>query len=387
VKVLKTPLVPGDKLPPLFERMLGHEFYTSEGERLHEIDPAFGESEREAFLRRVSDLAVEMAENLRGLGEAPIGDSSAGTAAAATPPSGLTVFVAQCGRDLQTIREQLVTDLRLHGHAVLPQQPLPLLEDELRQALADQLTRCALAVHLVGGSTGPVPEGPSGRSLVAIQNEAAAAQSAQGGLKRILWLAPDAKGERPEQQAYLDALQRDAALQQGADLLRGDLEALKSAVHQTLQRLRQPAPAPTPAVGEGAQVHLLMTEADRVAAVPLIKALRTLGLAVSVPVFTGEAAELRLQNAQRLADSQAVLLVYGAGDEAWKFHQLTDLRKQAAAKDSVLPCWLLLALPLTPDKQVELALAEPRTIDLTTGPADAALAALAAALANPAHAA
>jgi hypothetical protein len=377
VKVLKTPLAPGDPMPPLFERALGYPFYRKEGAREVEIDPAFGDSERQEFLRRVSDLAVEMADNLRALADAL---GAGAPAAAAAPSSGQVVFVAECGRDLQAVRAQLVTDLRLHGHSVLPAQQLPMSEDLLRPELAAQLAQATLAVHLVGASTGPVPEGPTGLSLVALQNAMAAEAAQARGLRRILWLAPGAQGERPEQQAFRDALQTDASLQRGADLLNGDAEALKGAVHQTLQALRKPAPAPAAPVGPGKRVHLLMTEADRAAAVPLVKALRARGLAVSVPVFAGDAAELRQRNAQLVTDSQAVLVVYGAGDEAWKFHQRSDLQKQAAIAGGGPPCWLALLPPRTPDKDLEQALAEPGTLDLLGGVDGGALAALLQAL-------
>jgi hypothetical protein len=374
IKVLKTPLAPGDRLPPVFERTLGHPFYKDVGERQVEIDPAFGDDERQEFLRRISDLAVEMADNLRALADA---------AAAAAPGTGQVVFVAECGRDLQAVRAQLVTDLRLHGHSVLPAEQLPLSEDLLRPALATQLAQAALAVHLVGSSSGPVPDGPSGQSLVALQNAMAAEASAARGLRRILWLAPGAQGERPEQQAYLAALQTDAALQRGADVLCGDTEALKGAVHQALQALQQlqkPAPPPTPEPGAGPRVHLLMTEADRLAVLPLVKALRALGMAVSVPVFAGDAAELRQRNAQLVAGSRAVLVVYGAGDEAWKFHQRSDLQKQATIAGGGPSRWLVLLPPHSPDKDLEQAMAETGTLDLLAGVDSAALAPLLAAL-------
>lgn len=379
VKVLKTPLAPGDRVPPLFERTLGHPFYKDDGDRQVEIDPAFGDAERQEFLRRVSDLAVEMADNLRALADAPPAGAPA-TAPGATPSTGQVVFVAECGRDLQAVRAQLVTDLRLHGHTVLPAQQLPLVEDQLRPELAAQLAQATLAVHLVGGSTGPVPEGPTGLSLVALQNAIAADASQARGLRRILWLAPGVQGERPEQQAYRDALQSDASLQRGADLLNGDAEALKGAVHQALQALQKPAPAPVAASGPGPRVHLLMTEADRAAAVPLVKALRAAGLAVSVPVFAGDAADLRQRNAQLVADSRAVLVLYGAGDEAWKFHQLSDLQKQAAIAGSGPSRWLALLPPQTPDKDLEQALADAATLDLLGGVPATALAPLLQAL-------
>jgi hypothetical protein len=97
-------------------------------------------------------------------------------------------------------------------------------------------------------------------------------------------------------------------------------------------------------------------------------------------VFAGDAADLRQRNAQLVADSRAVLVVYGAGDEAWKFHQLSDLQKQAAIAGSGPSRWLALLPPQSPDKDLEQALADPATLDLLGGVPATALAPLLQAL-------
>lgn len=264
LKVLKTPLPPGDAVPPSLDRTLGVPFIVREGEQEREIDPALGPGAEAEFLQRVIDLAVLMADQLRDLGAAPPAVDSV------VPPSGQTVYVAECGRDLQATREALVTELRLHGHRVLPEAPLPLVEDELRAAVTADLALATLVVHPVGASGGPTPEGPSGLSLLALQAELGAARSSAVGLPRILWLPTGLQGERAEHRAFLDRLQSEAGLQAGADLLRGDAEALKSAVHQTLQRLRAPPlPQEAAAAGDEQRVHLVMTPQDVELARPL----------------------------------------------------------------------------------------------------------------------
>ena len=81
-----------------------------------------------------------------------------------------------------------------------------------------------------------------------------------------------------------------------------------------------------------------------------------------------------------LAAAVTVVVVYGAGDEAWKFHQLSDLQKQAAIAGSGPARWLALLPPQTPDKDLEQALADPATLDLLDNADAAALAPLQAAL-------
>ncbi len=353
-----------------------------DGARDREIDPALGAAAEAEFLQRVIDLAVLMADRLRALGAAP---PAAGSGPA---DSGQRVYVAECGRDLQPVRNALVTELRLHGHTVLPASPLPTVEDRLRDAVQADLARATLAVHLVGSSAGPVPEGPGGVSLVALQAQLSAARSAAAGLPRILWLAPGAGGERPEHQAFIEQLQTDAALQQGADLLCGDTEAMKAAVHQALQRLRAPPSPPAATGGDGKpRVHMVMTPQDGTAARALAQALRTHSLQVSVPAFSGDAAELRRVNAERVAAADVVLLLHGAGDDAWARAQTSDLCKQAALTGHSPRRWAVVAAPRTDSKDEALALDAETTLDLLGGDADTVAAAVAAALSADALAA
>ncbi len=376
-KIIKTPFETAASLPEAVQQTLGYEFYALDHGEPQELDPAFGDQARQQFLSKLSRLAWELAKSLQQLAQ-----SSPATRMDAVGPTRCTVFLANCGRDLRDAREQLATELRMHGHEVLPALQLPFTEDALVPEVQAQLERCALAIHLVGASVGPVPDGPSGRSLVVLENQLAAERCREGALRRIIWLPAGVAGERAEQQVFIDALQRDAALQYGADLLRGDLESLKSTVHLTLRQLdrAEPAAAVTPA---GQQVlHLLMSEADRAASVPLLKLLRAQGLAVTIPVFVGDAGALREANAQLLSGCDALVLYYGAGDEVWKFHQQSELRKQGAAGSASRrgPEWICLAPPSTADKQLLLQLEEPNLINALSELSVATLQPLLAAL-------
>lgn len=377
LKVVKTPVALDDPaLPEAARRSIGVEFFAEQDGRPAELDPAYGAAAREAFLRKLSLVALSLAENLRALaGAAPPAD-----------PARPVVFLAACGRDLRDVRDRIETDLRTQGWPVLPDEDLDELDEEaLCQRLQVLLGRAALSIHLVGRSPGPVPEGPSGRSLVMLQNDVAAGLARSGRLRRIVWLPAGTEGERADQRAFIAALHTDAAQQAGADLLTGDVEALKGTIRDTLRALAQPPAPPPPApAAQGGTVHLLMDEADRAAAVPLVKALRARGLQVTLPVFDGDAAELRAANADLLQACDRLLLVYGAGSELWKHHQLVDLRKLAATAErpALRTPWIVLAAPSSADKDLLAELAEPRLLDLRAGVDDAALQPLWAALAS-----
>ncbi|MBL8300460.1 MAG: toll/interleukin-1 receptor domain-containing protein [Rhodanobacteraceae bacterium] len=388
-KVVKTPVDSAAlTLPEEAQRTLGYEFFERAGDdgELKELDPAFGEQARQQFLGKLSSLAWQMAKSLKLLAEAADVTAAAGkTGATIRDDAGKgAVYIASCGRDLHAVREQLATDLRRHGYEVLPVQQLPVTADGLSREVRTLLERASLSIHLIGQSAGPIPDGPDERSAVMLENDLAAACSRERGLRRVIWLPDGVRGERDEQQAFIDALQSDARLQFGADLLRGDVEALKHAAHAALQRVCRDAATKVQPADDGVQVvHLQMSEADRTAAVPLIKMLRARGVRVTIPVFVGDAAALRQANAQLTADCDVLLLFYGDGDEMWKFHQQNDLRKQAATLQRVRPRRdvLLLAPPQTPDKALIQALAEANTIDASSGFDDATLAPLWAVLA------
>ena len=62
------------------------------------------------------------------------------------------------------------------------------------------------------------------------------------GLQRLIWLPKETRSAKPEQQAFIDTLHQDAQAQFGADLVAGDIEELRAAIHATLKKIEQPEP-------------------------------------------------------------------------------------------------------------------------------------------------
>jgi len=359
-KIKKLPIEPDADLPELMQEMLGFDFFGIGDDDSKELDPTFGPDARAQFLSRLSDLAFRIAACLQQIAQIRNGKVPDANKAVQK------IFLADCGRDLRTIRDQLSTELQMLGHVVLPTGHLPVTEDALIPEIQLQLTQCHLSIHLVGRSIGPIPDGPSGRSLMMLENDLAVAQSRSNSLRRVIWIPEDVAGERPEQQTFIDALQRDAALQYGADLVRGDLKAFKGSVYSVLRSLDNHK-ATTSARGP-AVVHLMMSEADSFASIPLIKLLRTCGVQVTTPVFTGDDAAVRDANIKLVSDCDAVLLFYGTGDDAWRFRHLNELQERANPGASArCPIWICLAPPTTPDKDLLQACSECPLIDARSG--------------------
>jgi hypothetical protein len=262
---------------------------------------------------------------------------------------------------------------------------LPADEAEYVAAVESMLARCALSIHLVGGRYGAVPDGPTAKSTGMLQNELAVARCKSGGLKRLIWLTKETRSEQPPQQAFIEALHQDAQAQFGADLIAGDIEELRTAIHATLKKIEQPESQQpeldaTGAPGAGGEsrklIYLICDQKDLKAAVPLRKFCGQLGFEVVIPAFEGDASQVRETRQQALANCDAVILYYGSGDEAWKRAIDNELRKMAGYRGGKpLPArYTYLAEPKTGDKEDLIEMEEPGLIDGLAGFAESAIA-------------
>ena len=416
-KVVKTPVTTQSALPPQVRDAKGYDFFSDVDGAPLELDPAYGAKYAEAYFRQVSILAWELAQLLKKmLAEALPQDAANDPAAAPAVPAAPSavaaaddgapqVYLAECTADLREVRAALDAELKLHGVRVWPERPVPRDDDTAYTAAATEaLAHCALSVHLVGTVYGAVPDGQGDKSVSVLQNDLAAARCHAGGLTRLIWLPEGTASAQPQQQAFIRRLLEDDEAQFGADVLTGDLEALKAALHATLKKLSAAAEAaeaakaakaeqaaraaiaantanntsPAPTRAAPALVYLVCDQRDRKASVPLRRWLKDQGVEVALPAFEGGAAEVREANDRTLAGCDMVLLFYGAGDEAWQRttdNELTKRRAMRAADPPLSLTWL--DAPTSADKDDLADMADPGGADLIDARAgfDPALAA------------
>jgi hypothetical protein len=344
-----------EKLPGKLKQELGYEFYKKhEGERVQRLDPRFGDEFKAAFNLKIASMADELAEIIEKLKEEenPIPESV--PVKPAGPPKPV-IYLAECSWDRGDDREKIRSELRATGYTVLPDQGtrMPEMEVEYVDEVERLLDRCQLSVHVVGANGGMVLNGPGRKDSVQLQNEIAARKSEERGLSRLIWLPAVSSGQ-PEQQSFIDALRSKKELQCGGDLIEDNLEGFKNILRITLEKLEAPAPKEAEALGLGGHtIYLLCVAADRAATIPLRRFLRQQGLDVQLPLFEGDAATVRQANQELLARCDAVLIFYGAGDEAWKRTTETDLQKIKSSRPGklLLNVFTYLAAPMTGHKQ------------------------------------
>ncbi|MHC4070957.1 MAG: toll/interleukin-1 receptor domain-containing protein [Planctomycetota bacterium] len=365
-KVLKTPVDTQESLPSVVKDVLGYEFFIFEDETPLELDPAYGEKYAQAYNRKVGKLAWDIAQMLKTLATVTGIDEISHSEQTTAKPM---VYLAECGRDRREAREILEGDLRRHGYSVLPDQRLPLDEEDYVAAVECLLKRCRLAIHLVGESYGAVPDGPSHKSVVVLQNELAVQRCKSAALPRVIWIPEGTYSEQAPQQAFIEALHQDAETQYGADLITGDLENLKALIHSTLNKLEKPEPKQPVEQTAGAVnaklIYLICNEKDRKASVPLRKFCRGQGFEVAIPAFEGDATAVREAHQQLLTSCDAIIVFYGVGDEAWKRTIDNDLKKMPGYRGGkpLLASYTYLANPKTADKEDLIDVEEPNLIN------------------------
>ena len=395
-KIIKTPVDSQDPLPAVMRDTLGIAFYVLDDHQVPlELDPAYGADMLPKYNVKVATLAWEIAQLVKLLETTAAnepGSTAAGTASAVSAadaaPARAVVYLAEASYDLRDEREAMRAELRLRGHRVLPEVELPRDEAAYLNAVRSALAECAMAVHLVGARYGAVPDGPSGQSVVELQNTLAAEACRSGALERLIWVAADPAADDVMQQRFQTRLTREPAAQFGADLIATDLGGFKEALGASLTALEQrreaartreaarSAPYGAAAHSDGGAarpraplVYLLCDERDRSATIPLRRTLRARGVDVATPVFEGDAATLRTAHEAQLAHCDAVLVWYGAGDAAWKRTVDHDLRKARGLRPGApLPApWVVVAAPATADKFDLIELLDGGLVDALEG--------------------
>src|SRR5271165_5187868 len=373
LKVIKIPVDNESPLPEVMRLALGYPFFILDEQQTPlELDPAYGEEFTQKYNLKMAKLAFDISELIKKM------EAQAASAAAPVVAAKPTVYLADCSYDRREDREAVQADLRLHGYPILAEVQLPTDEATFLGELAAIMGRSKLSVHIIGDNYGVVPDGPSEKSVTVLENELAIQFSKKLGLRRIIWLPSGTKCDSPRQQEFIDLLLRDPQAQFGADLITGDLEDLKAAIHIALKKMEVPEP-PKPEVSAetGTKlVYVICDERDRKATISLRKFFKSQGLDSKIPAFEGDAATVRQSNQDLLSTCDAALIFYGAGDELWKRSVEADLRKASGYRTSKTPLLIFtyLSEPPTDDKQELIELEEPRLIDGLKGFSEPAFA-------------
>jgi hypothetical protein len=314
-RVEKLPVKSLETLPEALQQNIGFPFYKSQNNVAVEIDPAYGEDMSGPFNLSVAILAQNIADTIEAIRSAEL-DETTRKAEQAKGAAKRAVYLAETGWDRDLDRKQFEMDLRSHGYDVFPDKSLPSRERECRDEIGRLLAQCELSIHLIGNYPGMKPSGPEKpKSIDELQNEIAAEQAGSRGLRRIVWVPSDLHPTDDDHKAFIQALHGDSRAQFGADLIDGDFASVKDAA---IAALRTPSgPSKEEEQIPDNLIYIVCDRRDSGQTVELRKWLRARGLDPQRPLFEGDASTVRKENDRLMNQSKAVIIFYGAGDEAW----------------------------------------------------------------------
>jgi hypothetical protein len=381
---------------PLLSKLLGYEFFWIDPKTgtPHELDQVYGPSAAADYQIKVDDLAYDIS-TLLGVLRKELGAGST-VATTSTVAKAEKVYLAETTADLKKERDAIRRDLQQHGYTVLPSCALPLVTDELKNAVAEDLAKCRMSIHPIGGAYGLVPEG-SDKSLIEIQNEMAIERDQQSsGFVRLLWIPPGKKFEDARQAALAEQLRTNPRMQSGADLLETYFEDLMTQIYDRLKKstaisatteaavtavaqeattvqaaatttavaavntapATQAANAAVTAGGKACgtdcgQIYLIHDERDAAGVKPFSDYLFDQGFEVLRPMFKGDEAEVREAHEENLRVCNGALIFYGVTNEAWVRRKLREIQKSVGyGRTDPLPVTSIVSMPpMTDEKQ------------------------------------
>ncbi len=329
-KVLKTP-VPITEHPDSIKETLGYKFFELDREtgRAKEFRRIFGEEAELRFLQKLDDLAQDIALLLRASEEAAP-EAETQTTKSVLEDDKPVVYLAPPSFDLSEEYDALRRDLIEHGHTVLPDGDLPLNAPDFETAVTFALSRAKVSLHLVGSYSGFRPDG--GRaSSVPWQHDLAQKRGEAGDFVRLVWIAPPSSHpEDEEQSAFIETLRTSADANRGADVVEGNLESVKTILHQRLDEIEQGVPGQgldsRQALGP-ARVYLLHEAVDADAVVPVDDFLFDAGFEVVKPLTQGSTRDVLEDHRRNLETCDAVLVFYGKSPQSWIRQKWSEIQK------------------------------------------------------------
>ncbi|MBC8245017.1 MAG: toll/interleukin-1 receptor domain-containing protein [Verrucomicrobia bacterium] len=330
IKVVKTPVdgdSDGGSVHKIFNSLLGFEFFDVDPDtgRVREYNEEFGHEAKRNYLERVYDLAHEITTILKQMrGGALPEQATAGR-------TGRVVYLAEVTSELKPERDRIRRELLERGHTVLPDRPLPLEAGAAGQLITDSLAKAHLAIHLIGGRYGVVPEGGE-TSMIEMQSRLSSRLSEEQGLQRLVWLPSDNQSDSERHSEFIRSIQNSSEGMATTELLTGQIEEVKNLALKRLKPDEQQAGTKSPALGQvqedgETRIYLICDQQDEEEIEPLEDYLFDQGYEVKTPQFDGDEDAFVQAHQDNLRFCDGVLIYFGNTSGQWVDMKLMDLLK------------------------------------------------------------
>ena len=355
-KVEKTP-VDRSRHPPILQGQTGYRFYIKDTEkgRPSELALAADNPEKRAkALEVIEDLAYHIIGTLKAMAglEAPADspDSADSSEAAEKPVPAVdesrpVIYLAETSFDVAEDRTEVRRELQGQGFRVVPEGHLPVTSpDQFDDAVRECLEQSQLVVHMIGTELAHSPAGHRD-DVVVLQNRLAAEYSSENAIKREIWLPIGCSSDDETQQAFIDSLQRDPAMQGGADVVQGSVQELITNILDAAKKIekekQKSSEAPQPSTSDDAAVrrsiYVCYSREDKESIDPLLDYLFENGFDCLEPPWLDEAAkdqQLVARHKESVGACDAMLVFTENGTESWLKSQVSELLKAPHYRDN-----------------------------------------------------
>ncbi len=259
-------------------------------------------------------------------------------------PREKTVYLASTGVDMVIQRDIIKRELMRHGYKVMPNHSLPKEVKTLDRMVRDDLSKCRLAIHMVGEDYGYKPKG-SELSVVDLQNRIASEHTyeiveynkkneVREQFSRLVWVSPDLKNVTERQKIFIEDLKSDAASLEEAEVLQITLQELKTIVREELvtggrfkERGEIHGLNAKKEEDTSQLIYLIHDKRDGADTVDLESYLKAQGYKVVSPTYEGDLVDLRYIHQENLRRCDASIIYYGSSTVDWIKTKLQDLLK------------------------------------------------------------
>lgn len=322
LKVVKTPFETNDvpsEIRNVFANILGFEFFDVDPDtgKFNEYNATFGVEAKHNYFSKIFDLAHEVSQLLKSIHDQESGNGALDSVFVDSKK----IFLAIATKDLQSERDRIYRNLIERGYQVFPDQPMPLVGPEFKQAVREHLEKCDASIHLIGTSYGMVPEGED-HSVIQIQNSLAAETASTQDLHRFIWMPRNQIVTEPRQASFIDDIRNNPQTYESSDFLEDSFENLKSLVLDYLKTEPKPAPPSKVSAADSAgtetkSVYLIYPPNDEESAAPVEDYLFNKGLEVIAPEVEGTESQIAEAHRQNLNCCDAVIIYFGSANRSW----------------------------------------------------------------------
>lgn len=337
-KILKGPYDPDGAFPEFMD-LISYDFYLVDpltGEP-QEFTRFFGAEAERSYWMKLVDMAYDLNQLFINQQKGVIEEEEY--------PREKTVYLASTGVDMVIQRDIIKRELMRHGYKVLPNHSLPKEAKALDRMVREDLTKCRLAIHLVGEDYGYKPKG-SDLSVVDIQNRIASEHTyemveynkkaeVREPFSRLVWVSPDLKNVSERQKIFIEDLKSDAANLEEAEVLQITLQELKTIVREELvtggrfKNRREIHGLESKKKEEDTTpiIYLIHDKRDGAESKELENYLTSQGYKVLSPTYEGDLVDLRYIHQENLRRCDGSIIYYGSSTEDWIKTKLQDLLK------------------------------------------------------------